>query len=346
MVSPIAAEVVSSGETPLAAKERQWRRYAGVLLCIVLSGLFLYLAVRKTNLLEVRKAWSTMHLYWLLPMVAISLIDFWLRAVRWSWMFPPNGRPTVRQTFSVFTIGTMTNNIVPGRMGDIARAAMIGRRVPLLGSSGSLATVVLEKVLDGLMLLAFLGVTLLTAPLPSWLGKTGALGSAMFVGALLFLLAINTRGKRINLVVKASFLGKLLPTVQGVLRRFAIGLNALNNKKQTLVVILLTLAIWLLEFVLVFVVFQVFSLGLPFVAAVVTAVIVSVGMMLPAAPASIGSYQFFTMTGLQLYNVPESQALALGIFLNLFVFANSTVLGLLSLSIDGLTWFSPLKTHD
>ena len=89
----------------------------------------------------------------------------------------------------------MTNNIVPGRLGDLARAGMIGRFVPLLGSSGALATVVLEKVVDGLALLAFLGVALLVAPLPAWLGKTGALGSLVFLGSLLFLLVVNAHGK-------------------------------------------------------------------------------------------------------------------------------------------------------
>ena len=179
----------------MPAKPNRWRRYLGALFCIGVSGVFLYLAVRKTDFLEVRKALGAMHLPWLLPMIVVALVDFWLRAVRWSWMFPSKPRPTVRQTFSVFMIGTMTNNVVPGRLGDIARAGMIGRIVPVLGTSGALATVVLEKVVDGLMFLALLGLALLVAPLPSWLAKVGALGSLVFLGSLLLLLMINAHGK-------------------------------------------------------------------------------------------------------------------------------------------------------
>ena len=68
-------------------------------------------------------------------------------------------------------------------------------------------------------------------------------------------------------------------------------------------------------------------------------------MMLPAAPGAIGTYQFFTITGLHLYDVPESQALAMGVFLNLFILTNSTVLGLLALSVEGVNWVSPLKNY-
>ena len=349
MVNPMAKAVTSTGEMTRRAKPYRWRRYLGALFCIGVSGVFLYLAVRKTDFLEVRKALGAVHLPWLLPLIAVALVDFWLRAVRWSWLFPSKQRPTLRQTFSVLMIGTMTNNVVPGRLGDIARAGMIGRIVPVLGTSGALATVVLEKVVDGLTLLALLGVALLVAPLPSLLAKSGALGSLVMLGSLLFLLVIKAHSEenrtRSDITSDRSTLRKLFRRIQRLLQGFVLGLNALNSKKQTLVVFILTLAIWLLEFSIMFVVFRMFSLDLPFVAAVVTAVIVSVGIMLPAAPGAIGTYQFFTITGLHLYDVPESQALAMGVFLNLFILTNSTVLGLLALSVEGVNWVSPLKNY-
>ena len=157
-------------------------------------------------------------------------------------MFPPDSRPTVRQAFSTFMIGTLTNNFMPGRLGDVARAGMIGRLVPAIGASGALATVVLEKVVDGLMLLALLGVALLIAPLPAWLGKTGAIGSLVFLGLLLILLIINAHGKahRIGSDFKAErfCFGKMVAAMQRLLQRFALGLNALNSKRQALVVLI------------------------------------------------------------------------------------------------------------
>ena len=353
MAKPMAESVTPSCEIAMQQpRNGRWRRYLGALLCIGVSGLFLYLAMRKADFLEVRNALGAMNLRWLLPMIAVGLVDFWLRAVRWARMFPRDSRPTVRRTFGVFMIGTMTNNIMPGRLGDIARAGIMGRLVPTIGSSGALATVVLEKVADGLMLLAFLGLAFLMAPLPLWLAQTGALGSLVFLGSLVLLLVVNAHSKssrnKLDATAGESRFGKLVSAMQRLLRRFALGLNALNSKRQALVVLMLTLAIWLLEFSFMFLVFQMFGLNLPFVAAVVTGVILSVGMMLPAAPGAIGTYQFFTVTGLQLYHVPESQALAMAIFLNLFVFANSTLLGLLALSVEGVNCLSdwhPVRSY-
>ena len=346
MADPMAGSVTPSCGIATHAKPNRWRRYVAALLSVGISGLFLYLAVRKADVLDVREALGTMNLRWLLPIVVIALVDFWLRAVRWSWMFPPDSRPTVRQAFGTFMIGTLTNNLVPGRLGDVARAGMISRLVPAIGPSGALATVVLEKVVDGLTLLAFLGLALFIAPLPAWLGKTSAIGSLVFLGLLLILLIINAHGKahrtRSDVTAEQFCFGKMVAAMQRILQRFALGLNVLNNKRQTLVVLIVTLAIWLLEFSIMFVVLLMFGLSLPFVAAIVTGVILSIGMMLPAAPGAVGTYQFFTVTGLQLYHVPDSQALAIAVFLNLFVFANSTVLGLIALSVKGMGWLLPI----
>jgi uncharacterized protein (TIRG00374 family) len=342
MADPIVGSIRPFTEAAMLASPNRWRRYLGTLLCVGVSGVFLYLAVRKTNFFEVHRALAVIDLRWLVPIIVISLGDFWLRAVRWTWMFPPEFRPRVQQCFSAFMIGTLTNNLVPGRLGDIARAGIIGRLVPAIGISGAFATVVLEKVVDGLMLLALLGLTFLMAPLPLWLAKSGALGSLVFLGTLLLLLIINAHGKanrtRSDTSAEASRFGKMFSAMQRLLNRFALGLTALNSKRQAMVVLMVTLAIWYLEFSIMFIVFRMFGLNLPFTAAIVTGVIVSVGMMVPAAPGAIGTYQFFTVTGLQLYQVPESQALAMAVFLNLFVIAITTLLGLIALSAEGMSW--------
>jgi uncharacterized protein (TIRG00374 family) len=239
-------------------------------------------------------------------------------------------------------IGTLTNNLVPGRLGDVARSGMIGRLVPAVGISGALATVVLEKVVDGLTLLALLGLAFIMAPLPLWLAQTGGFASLIFLGLLLLLLVVNVHGKanRAKDIATDQSPKEMLRVIRGLLQRFALGLNALNSKRQALIIVTLTFAIWLLEFSFIFLAFLMFGLNLTFLAALVTGVILSMAMMLPAAPGAIGTYQFFTVAALQFYHVPESQALALAVFLNLFVFAFSTLVGLLALSFEGVNLLS------
>ena len=256
MVDPIAWTVTSSSETAMQSRANRWRRYLGALPCIGVSGLFLYLVVRRVDPVEVRKALAGANLRWLAPMVMVSLVDFWLRTVRWTWMFPPEARPTTQQAFSAFVIGTMTNNLVPGRLGDVTRGAMIGRIVPLLGTSGALATVVLVRVVDGLMFLVLLGTAFLIAPLPAWLQQVGALGSLIFLGTLLLLLAANAHSKghrtTSNVAAQESRFGKRVWAMRRLLQRFAFGLTALSSKRQAMVVLTLTLPIWLQDFLCCF----------------------------------------------------------------------------------------------
>lgn len=110
-------------------------------------------------------------------------------------MFPPFARPTRALAFNAFAIGGLANNIIAGRVGDIARAGIIGPLLPEIGTSGALATVVLERVMDGLVLLAFLGAAFFLAPLPPWVERIGALGILFFVGMLVTLFLLNQRNR-------------------------------------------------------------------------------------------------------------------------------------------------------
>ncbi len=301
---------------------------------IGLSGIFLYLAVRKVDFVVVRSTFRNANLVWLIPMIGVALLDFWLRAVRWASLFPPFARPGRAQAFNAFVIGGLANNIIAGRVGDIARAGLIGPLLPEIGTSGALATVVLERVMDGLVLLAFLGAAFLLAPLPSWVERVGTIGILVFVGMLVALFLINRRHHSTHSHSPADHQG-LKSILYRLLDRFVGGLSALKSKKHFAVLIVFTVAIWLLEALLMFSAFRAFALVLPFIAAIVCLVLLTMGLMFPAAPGFIGTYQFFLVSALRLYKVPEAQGLAIALFLNLFVFIFSTVVGLIAMAVSG-----------
>ena len=75
-------------------------------------------------------------------------------------MFPNEARPGHRVAFDAFMIGAVTNNLVPGRAGDVLRAAVIGRHLQSVGMSGAIATVILEKILDVAVVLLLFGLSI------------------------------------------------------------------------------------------------------------------------------------------------------------------------------------------
>lgn len=84
-----------------------------------------------------------------------------------------------------------------------------------------------------------------------------------------------------------------------------------------------------------FALIKAFSISAPYMAAVVGLVFLCIGSMLPAAPGFIGTYQLFIVAGLQVYGVPETQAFALSIFMNLYVMVLTSIVGVLVFMTDG-----------
>jgi uncharacterized protein (TIRG00374 family) len=170
----------------------------------------------------------------------------------------------------------------------------------------------------------------------------GALGAMIFMGMLLVLLVLKRSGEdegtMLSVTVRRLRLDLATSLLKGRLHRFANGLNVLGSNKQCLNLLALTLTTWLLDMSIIFIAFRAFNLTLTFLAAMVTPVLLAVGMMFPGTPGYIGTYQFFTVTSLQLYAVPAGQALALAIFLNVFTIAGTTLIGIIALSAEGISW--------
>lgn len=319
-----------------------WYRWFTILVGIVFGGGFLFLAVRRVDIAEVQQALRGAHLHWLLPLTLLQIGIFWMRGVRWAALFPLGHRPSSFRAFTAFLVNLLINNVLPGRIGEVLRIGVIKRHTPTMSLSGILATVVLERALDGIVLIGLLVVALLIAPLPAWVGKTGAMGGTLFLGLLilLFLITKHREPPASQLAGKSSgaigmfSIKRLWHSMRLFLHQFAQGLSAMSDKRVLAGVLLQSLLIWGGEAVAIDLMFRVFGLNLPFSAALVTLVVLSLGLIIPSAPGFIGSYQFFIMSSLDIYKVPEAPALGVGVLFNLVIFVLSTLLGLLALFFE------------
>src|SRR5512143_2338799 len=171
---------------------KKWQFWVGVLISIV----FIWLALRGLRLEQFWGAVQHANYWWLLPGIAVYFIGVWVRAWRWHYLLGPIKKIPTRNMFPITTIGYMGNNIYPARAGEVVRAVVLKRKEGV-SISASLATIIVERIFDGVVMLAFVFVNLTElAKLTGASGFVGniqqvaVIGTGVFTGALLvFLLA-------------------------------------------------------------------------------------------------------------------------------------------------------------
>ena len=149
---------------------KKWQFWIGVLI----SAAFLWWALSKLNFGNFWLAIRTADYWWILPGVAIYFVAVWARAWRWHYLLKPIKDIKTWSMFPVTCIGYMGNNIYPARAGEVLRAVVLKRRegVPI---SASLATIIVEKFFDAVVMLGFVFVNL--PELAKLKGSSGFLGS-------------------------------------------------------------------------------------------------------------------------------------------------------------------------
>src|SRR5690606_24067374 len=171
---------------------KKWQFWLGV----IISVLFIWLALRGLQLDEFWSAVQKANYWWLLPGIGVYFVGVWVRAWRWHYLLKPIKKIPTKTMFPITTIGYMGNNIYPARAGEVLRAVILKRKegVPV---SASLATIIVERIFDGVVMLAFIFVNLTElAKLTGASGFVGNIqevaiyGTGIFIGALVvFLLA-------------------------------------------------------------------------------------------------------------------------------------------------------------
>ena len=306
-----------------------------VALGLLVGILFIWLAFRGTDIEGLKSSFKEANYFYLVPIAFLSIIILMLRSYRWGVILEPMEKIDQKSLFSITAVGFMAINLLPWRMGEIARPYLISRKSSIkMGSS--LATIVVERTFDMLSLMMLLLFVLMTAQLPNWIFRPASYVLLIFIP--LFLLLIFMAVKR-ELSVKSidriiSRLPKAFSSwLMRVLHSFLDGLQILPDLKKTSYYSLLSMFIWFLMGLSVYVFFYSFDSmhELPLTAAYVVLVSTALGVALPAAPGFVGTYHYFCILALSLFGIPENDALAFAILLHFIQVVVTIVLGLIFL---------------
>ena len=263
---------------------------------VAISAVFLWWALRELDLSVVWLHLQTANYWWLLPGVAVYFIAVWARTWRWDYMLRPLKHIPLGRLFPVVVIGYMGNNIYPFRAGEVLRSYVLRRResVPM---SASLATVVVERVFDGLVMLVFVFVALPFTPIP---GDDGSIRGIVITASILFFVAMvlffALAAMPDRFTALAEWLGdRFLPArlkrpLLDFLARFLTGLESLRSFQNVLMIFFTSVVIWLLETVKYWFVMHAFNFEISFFALMLMNGIVNLATTLPSAPGYVGTF--------------------------------------------------------
>ena len=281
----------------------------------------------------------------LLAAAALLAGTLLIRAWRWRYLLAPLKSVRFSHAMSATSIGLMANMILPLRLGEIVRAAVLGYQEGIDGSA-SFATVVVDRLLDGFTLLLILAVLLISALLPldqAWEAKLrwgGVLLFAFYLGVFVLLFALQRSPARV--LSRLRRLCSCLPTrwVENFCRHvesFSAGLHTLDRTEYLGQIVVTSLMLWGLTGLYNFLVVRAFGLNLPLAVGFLLVVVQAAAVMLPASPGFIGTHHAASFACLSLWGVAPEMALSVALVMHAIGYFLSIAIGALYLWAVGIS---------
>lgn len=269
---------------------KNWKFWVGILITV----LFIVWAIRLIpDWGKVGEYLLHMNYFWVIPALLIYFVGVWLRAVRWRYLLLPLRPIKSSRLFPVVVIGYMANNVLPLRTGELVRAYVLGEREGV-SKSGTLATIVVERLLDGITMLLYLAIAALFFPGldPSFVNNARIAGLMLGAATLVLLALAIIPSIRMALT---NFILRLLPAgirekVAVLLNTFLGGLNVLQNARGIITALLLSCLLWLCEAGMYVLIGIGFGLHVPPVSYLLATAAGNLAALIPAAPGNIGAF--------------------------------------------------------
>lgn len=320
-------------------------RVAQLVLGLLISALCLWLAMHDVRPAEVFQALRQANYLGFVVLVVLTLVGFWLRALRWRWLFSGDRPIHHASLFSATMIGFMANNLLPLRLGEFVRAWALGRREQL-SKTTVFATVVVERVVDMIALIVVLGLALWLNPLAEGsdaarLVRRGA--TVLIAGGVLLTLGVVVLERWPALAhglirwLTQALPERLRGRVALMLDNFVDGLALFRDLPRLAWVFLLSFVMFGVVAFGLTVSLWAFGIDTPWYAGLVMLVVTAIGIMVPAAPGYIGTMNIACKVGLRLFGVGPELSVPFSWFYWAGQWLPVTLVGLYCLRREGLS---------
>jgi uncharacterized membrane protein YbhN (UPF0104 family) len=284
-------------------------------------------------------AFSAVEWRWVAAAVGLNLLSVLVRALAWRTVIAQafdRPHPSFMLVFSAFSVGLFANAILPGRIGEIARVAVLNRRMQQEGAwARLLGTVFAHRVFDLVSVMALIVYVILTAHIPDW--AVTSLIAVVAAGIVLFSVAfIGARSDHYKGLEDG------LGAVRKVVRLARYGLGVMRRPGPATLALVFQMLGWTCQLFAVYTSMRAFGIhkGLP--AAGLVLVLMNVATIFPLWPGNVGLVQAAVALPLVRYGVSYARGFAFGIGLQAIEASVGVGVGLLFLAREGLS-FAMLK---
>ena len=318
-----------------------------LVLSLGISAGCLYWLFRRLDFVALLKTTLSVHpLYYLAACFLLALM-FLIRSLRWRILLKPCGDCSVKGLYSANLIGYMANNILPFRMGEFVRAYAAGQIVRLPATS-VLASIVVERVLDGLGLCLVVFLTLLNLEpghssqyvSPELMMTSTLMLLALFGGVLILLVFLTVWPEEVTSLA-CGLAGRVSPRLarglEQTIRHFTQGLGVLRQMRSLPMLMFYTLGSWAVAYVLHLTFLPALGLGLDPVMAGLALGGANLALTIPAAPGYLGTMQLGQVAAMTLGGAPQDLAIDYSLVGWAVVYFPITAAGLVEMWRQGMS---------
>jgi glycosyltransferase 2 family protein len=311
-----------------------WTR--GGLVVAFLAGVGALLWFHGPHWADFKDAFTSVEWEWVAAAVGFNLLSIVARSSAWdavirSAMPPPF--PKRRLVFAAFCVGLLANAVLPGRVGELARVAVLNRRLDSRRRglwSTLVGTVFAHRVFDLVPVVLLVIFVLATADIPGWAFTSLVIVLSLGVGLFLFAFAsARHHGK-----TRIEGLG----TVRRVVTMARLGLGVMRSPGAAALAILGQCVGWTLQLLAVWSAMRAFDIHEGFTAAAVVLLLMNVATIIPLWPGNVGLVQVAVATPLVRYGVDYGKGVAFGFGLQAIEASVGVGIGLIFLGREGLSF--------
>lgn len=308
---------------------------------IFISILFLFLIFHNINLKEFLSSIKSFNLVYAIPAIITYALSYVVRAFRWRQLLSVSKKIKYTSVLKALYIGYMANTLLPARMGELYRAHIIGTEQKIKRSA-ALASIVAERIFDGLTLFSLLVLLILFVYKSPLLLEICITTGFIFLTGLGVIIAISRCSTgNYNLLCKLlNLLPEFIRTkLETIVTSFIDGLGVITSFRTLLFIILTSISAWFLEWATMFYIVSGFNLDKPVAISTIAflVVLVAFSTMIPSGPAFVGPYQYAFILALDMSSIAKDTALGIAVTTQFIMVGPVVVIGMI------LLWHSHLS---